>query len=209
MTELSDDRIEQLLRGYKYPVTREFGVQLRAYIHLFVKWNERISLTTVTDPVEIIKFHFGESLFAASAVALQESRLADVGTGAGFPGIPLAMAVPGIEVVLIESNSKKCVFLAEVLRELQLSNVSIFRGRMENFPLRSNSFDFVAARALGMHNELLEWSREHLSASGKLILWLGDADSAAIAAKSDWRWSDRILIPGSQGRFILSGSPIL
>lgn len=207
MINLSNNRVEQLLRQYKVSVNAGLISQIRAYIELLLRWNERISLTTITDPEEIIKFHFGESLFAASLLSKAESRLADVGSGAGFPGIPLSMAIPAVEATLVESNSKKCVFLAEVLRELRLSNVTFFKERMQNFPRTSEPFDCVTARALGGHSELLKWSKSHLRSNGKVILWLGDADSRSIAETSDWDWRDRILIPGSRQRFLLSGSP--
>lgn len=206
MIKLSDDRIVELLGVYKVIVKTELISLIRLYIPLLLKWNERVSLTTVTDPEEIIKFHFGESLIAESLLPKKESRLADVGSGAGFPGVPLAMAVPGIDVTLIESNSKKCVFLAEVLRELQLSNARVFKGRMENLPQSSEPFDCITARALGSHGDLLNWSTDRLHPSGRVILWLGDADSRSIARIAGWSWSDRILIPGSRQRYLLVGS---
>ena len=92
-----------------------------------------MSLTTVTNPNEILKFHFGESLFAAPAAQISDGRLADVGSGAGFPGLAIRILVEPLEVMLIESNTKKAAFLSEVSRELCLKDVEVFRGRMENF----------------------------------------------------------------------------
>lgn len=184
----SNSDIEDLLRPYGVILKSGVAGRIAAYISLLLKWNRTISLTTVTNPSEILRFHFGESMFAASAVKFDESRLADVGSGAGFPGLPLAIAVPGINVTLIESNTKKCAFLSEVVRELQLLNVTVFRGRMEEFPPESAPLNFVTARALGKHSELLSWARNHLAASAKVVLWLGEADSSDISRDPGWRW---------------------
>jgi 16S rRNA (guanine527-N7)-methyltransferase len=208
MTESSNSQIESLLRQYGVPIGPDLADKIRAYSALLLKWNRTISLTTVTDPVEVIKFHFGESLFAASQLDFRESRLADVGSGAGFPGIPLAMAVPDLQVTLIESNSKKCAFLAEVVRELRLTNIEVLRDRMENTDSSKSPFDLVAARALGHHDELLAWAKENLSAAGRVVLWLGEEDSRELARKTSWTWQEPALIPGSERRYLLVGSPI-
>ena len=158
MKTLSAFEISNALEPYGATIEPATADKIRAYITLLLKWNRSISLTTVTDPAEIIKFHFGESVFAASALKFAESRLADVGAGAGFPGLPLALAVPGLDVTLIESNTKKCAFLSEVVRELKIPNATVFRGRMEEFPPGSANFDFITARALGQFDDLLKWS---------------------------------------------------
>ncbi len=119
MTTLSNSLIESTLRPYGVAIESEVADKIRAYVALLLKWNKAISLTTVTDPVEILKFHFGESIFAAAVANLVRSRLADVGSGAGFPGSPLAIVVPSLDVTLIESNAKKCAFLSEVRASFQ------------------------------------------------------------------------------------------
>jgi 16S rRNA (guanine527-N7)-methyltransferase len=205
---ISVAQVADTLKPYGVTLDPALADKIGAYIELLLKWNRTISLTTVTDPVEIVKFHFGESLFAASQLHFSQSRLADVGSGAGFPGVPLALTVPSLDVTLIESNSKKCAFLAEVVRELKLPNVHIVRDRMENVKPGQQLFDFGTARALGHHEDLLAWAKTKLSAGGSIVLWLGDEDSAEISGKSDWTWQPRALIPGSTGRFILAGSPI-
>lgn len=207
MTTLSNSLIESTLRPYGVAIESEVADKIRAYVALLLRWNKTISLTTVTDPVEILKFHFGESIFAASVVNLGKSRLADVGSGAGFPGSPLAIVVPSLDVTLIESNAKKCAFLSEVVRDLQLPNVIVSRGRMKDVPRDPGVFDFIAARALGQFDELLSWSKAHLAATGKAVLWLGDADSRGISLSRDWIWDQPTLIPGSERRFLLVGSP--
>src|SRR5271155_4312277 len=168
MPVISNSLIEATLRSYGVTIESGTADQIRAYISLLLKSNRTISLTTVKNPEEMLKFHFGESMFAASAVNFGESRLADVGSGAGFPGLPLAMVVPSLSVTLIESNTRKCAFLAEVVRELRVQNVTVFLGRMEEFPPEPAAFDFVTARALGHHDELLAWTKDHIAAVGKV-----------------------------------------
>jgi 16S rRNA (guanine527-N7)-methyltransferase len=207
MLHLSNSGVEDALRPYGAALKSGVADKISAYISLLLKWNNTIPLTTVTNPPEILKFHFGESIFATHEVNFDKSRLADVGSGAGFPGLPLAMVVPGLDVTLIESNAKKCAFLSEVVRELQLPNVTVFRGRMKDFPSDSGSLNLIAARALGQHTELLAWAKEILAADGKVILWLGEADCREISLNPDWRWESSELIPGSERRHLLVGSP--
>jgi 16S rRNA (guanine527-N7)-methyltransferase len=206
MKPLSASEISNALEPYGATIGSATADKIHAYITLLLKWNRSISLTTVTDPAEIIKFHFGESVFAASALKFAESRLADVGSGAGLPGLPLALAVPSLDVTLIESNTKKCAFLSEVIRTLKLPNATVFRGRMEEFPPGSAKFDFVTARALGQFDDLLKWSRAHLAPGGKVVLWLGDDDARELSRAPGWTWDRPILIPGSKRRYLLAGS---
>ena len=208
MKSPSDDQIQRALQPYGVAPSGEMSARIQAYISLLLKWNERISLTTVTDPDQILRFHFGESLFVRSILPVEKSRLADVGSGAGFPGIPLAMAAPNLTVYLIESNVKKFAFLSEVIRELHLTNVIAKRTRMEDFESIEIPLDFVTARALGHFEDLLEWSRAQLCGpDGTLILWLGESDAAKVSPESGWKWRTAVPIPGTQGRFILSGTP--
>jgi len=205
---ISAPQIDAILKGYGCLSFVGLADKILVYIELLVRWNRTISLTTVSDPLEIVKFHFGESLFAASQFEMQKSRLADVGTGAGFPGLPLALAIPSLQVTLIESNAKKCAFLAEVIRKLQIANATIFQGRMVSLSNENRDFDFVTARALGHFEELLEWAKAHLATGGKLLLWLGAEDAAELSRQIDWRWQTPIKIPETSRRVLLIGEPV-
>jgi len=203
----STRQIDDTLRVYGYTPQAGVAGKILVYVELLMRWNRTISMTTVSDPLEIVKFHFGESVFAASHVEMQKSRLADVGTGAGFPGLALALTIPSLQVTLIESNTRKCAFLAEVIRKLQIANATIFQGRMESFSNENRDFDFVTARALGHFEELLKWAKAHLATGGKLLLWLGAEDAAELSRQTDWRWQTPIKIPETSRRVLLIGEP--
>ncbi|HXN74818.1 MAG TPA: 16S rRNA (guanine(527)-N(7))-methyltransferase RsmG [Candidatus Acidoferrales bacterium] len=205
MDKLTDDAISEELRSYGVETTADICSAIRAYITLILHWNKRMSLTTVTDPTKILRFHFGECMFATSALTNRNGRLADVGSGAGFPGIPLKLVVSTLDLVLIESNAKKAAFLAEVVRELNISDADIRRERFEEIKGPSAGFDYIAARALGMHSKLLKWSRSAINIDGRLILWLGKDDSSLVSKEASWEWRKAIPIPGSHSRELLVG----
>ena len=206
MNEISNQLIRESLAPFEVSASDDLCSKIRVYISVLLRWNKRVSLTTVTEPKEILRFHFGESMFASPKVPISDGRLADVGSGAGFPGLPLRMAIPSLNVVLIESNGRRSAFLSEVLRELELDHVDVFRGRMQDFGEQGPKFDFVTTRALGQTDELLNWSQRQLTPDGKLILWLGSEGCEKISRQSRWNWRDPIHIAGSQQRHLLVGS---
>jgi len=204
---LSNQEIIATLELYGINASHDLCEKIREYIAILLKWNQKIALTTVTNPNEILRFHFGESLFAVSAARIQQSRLADVGSGAGFPGLAVRLILESGKFVLIESNARKATFLSEVVRELGLDGVDVHRGRMENFEPEGDGFDYVMARALGQYEQLLKWARLCLNPSGKVILWLGEEDADVISKTHPWDWSDPVKIPRSERRYLLFGSP--
>jgi 16S rRNA (guanine(527)-N(7))-methyltransferase RsmG len=210
---ISNQEIADILREYSVVADAKSSLvaAIQVYISLLLRWNRSISLTTVTDPEEIVRFHFGESFLAASAGPITSGRLADVGSGAGFPGLPLKMLIPALDLVLVESNAKKATFLAEVVRKLALDRVRVFRGRMEELSGEESAgtvegFDFITARAFGQFGDLLVWASDHLNELGRICLWLGEDDLAVVSKNFDWSWGAPIRIPGSTRRFILTGS---
>lgn len=203
---LTDGVISDELRNYGVSATADVCSAIRAYIPLLLHWNRRISLTTVTNPLQILRFHFGESMFASRAVANRNGRLADVGSGAGFPGIPLKLLIPSLHMVLVEPSAKKAAFLAEAVRELKLESVEVYRGSFDSLTAAASGFDYVAARALGMHEELVKWSRTAISVGGRIILWLGNEDAVKVSLQKSWQWSKPISVPGSHSRVLLVGS---
>jgi 16S rRNA (guanine527-N7)-methyltransferase len=203
----SDTQISETLKSYySAPATAHFCHQVRAYIDLLLRWNQRISLTTVTDPSQIMRFHFGESLFAIDQVPIRHGRLADVGSGAGFPAVPMRMAIEGLHVTLIESNRKKAAFLSEIVRELKLTNVDVNSSRMEDVTNRESAFDYVTARAVLIDESVLAWALSVLKRDGKAILWLGQEDSNKISRSRQFRWRSPVKIPDTDRRVVLVGT---
>lgn len=203
---LTDEEIKGCLSDYGVDPNALQCQQIRAYIALLLKWNRSISLTTVTDEAQILRFHFGESVFALSAVDGMNGRLADVGAGAGFPGLPLRIFSDQIELLLIESNARKCAFLTEVVRQINLPGTRVIRARYEDASELGQGLDFIVSRALGGYEELLRWAAGALIPAGRLVLWLGEEDAQKLASVEGWSWQPRIKIPASLRRFLLVGS---
>jgi len=137
----SHEIIRSILAPYGQTVDREISGKIRIYMDLIELWNRKISLTAVTDPQDILRFHFGESIYPLQFLGIERGRLADVGSGAGFPGLAIKIFRPDLEIVLIEPNRKKCAFLAEVARSLELSSVEVISRpfKESEFPLNLSS----------------------------------------------------------------------
>ena len=193
---------------------------ISTYIDILLRWNARINLTAIRNPEEIVTRHFGESLFAArhlfpssspvSSVVKSLPRLADVGSGAGFPGIPLKLWNPRINLTLIESNHKKATFLREIARSLTLTDINVFNGRAEDLPPAQAGFDVVTLRAVEHFEDALQISAALLTPGGKLALLVGSSQQEiATTTLPSLLWSSARPIPQSKSRVLLVGvSPI-
>jgi 16S rRNA (guanine527-N7)-methyltransferase len=148
MPTLPESTLTSLLQPYLLPAERvpdALYPQLSIYLDLLLKWNSRTNLTAIRDPEEIVCRHFGESLFAGQHLS-SPTTLLDFGSGAGFPGLPIAILHSEISVTLAESQNKKATFLREVVRTLGL-NTEIWPARVETMP-ESRTFDTVTLRAV-------------------------------------------------------------
>src|SRR5271157_3015854 len=162
---VSEETIRRALGEFKIEVESEQVVLIQQYISVLMRWNEKLNLTAIRNPLEILYRHFCESMFGASAIPVDKGRLADIGSGPGFPGIPLKIVRPELELFLVESNIKKGTFLAEVIRELELTNTRVLISRYEELSEELAPLDYVCSRALGEFGPFLDWAAsERLSA---------------------------------------------
>lgn len=195
--------------------------QLQQYLALLLRWNARINLTAVRDPEQVVTRHFGESLFAAQLLAgdlagreenglstychnVLHPTLADIGSGAGFPGVPIKLLASHIDLTLIESQNKKATFLREVLRTLGLNGAEVFRGRAEQW---GKAADIVTLRAVEKFENTLPIAIQLVAPGGKLCLLIssGQVPTAQQIAGKQWKWAGPAAIPTSLERVVLIG----
>jgi 16S rRNA (guanine527-N7)-methyltransferase len=177
---LSEARIATLLEPYlapgmgAAPVPPGLCAQLSAYLDLLVKWNARTNLTAIREPEEMVRRHFGESLFAGVHLGgrLREgATVLDFGSGAGFPGLPIQLLRPELQVTLAESQGKKASFLREAVRTLGLST-EVWAGRVEAMPVvegAARRFDAVTLRAVDNMQQALAEARLRVVPGGWLV----------------------------------------
>jgi 16S rRNA (guanine527-N7)-methyltransferase len=202
----SSDTIHRALAEFRLSVNEQQVLQIQQYMGLLLKWNEAVNLTAIRDPLEILYRHFCESMFAASAISLDNGRLADVGSGGGFPGLPLKIVRPALDLFLVESNVKKATFLAEAVRELGLTGARVVVSRYEDLGEELAPLDFVCSRAVGEFQTFLKWaSSPHVDAK-QVLLWIGGRDLDEVRNLPAWEWREPIQIPQSLRRFLLIGS---
>jgi 16S rRNA (guanine(527)-N(7))-methyltransferase RsmG len=202
---LSADTIAKALHEFQLEATAAQIAAIQQYVAMLLVWNERINLTAIRDPLEVLYRHFCECMYAAIVVPLQVGRLADVGSGGGFPGLALKIARPALQVVLVESNVKKATFLAEVVRELGFSDTRVLVSRYEDLGEEIAPLDFVCSRALGEFSKFLSWARSERVAAKQAILWVGGRDIEEVKKIGGWSWREPMAIPHSLQRFLLVG----
>jgi 16S rRNA (guanine527-N7)-methyltransferase len=145
--------------------------KLAAYLELVEKWNRVHNLTAVREPSQMVTLHLLDSLSIAPHVATAATLL-DVGTGAGLPGIPLAIARPSMRVTLLDSSHKKCAFLQQAKTELALANVEVVCDRVENWKPEQR-FDVVVSRAFSDLVDFVEQAKHLVAPGGRLLAMKG------------------------------------
>lgn len=152
-------------------ITQEQAQQFYKYMQLLLEWNEKMNLTAITEPEEVILKHFIDSITIKQYMDKAETVL-DIGTGAGFPGIPLKILGENKEFTLLDSLNKRIIFLQTVIDELKLSNIQAIHGRAEEFIKQKNKsegYDIVVSRAVARLNVLLEYMLPFVKIGGKCI----------------------------------------
>jgi 16S rRNA (guanine527-N7)-methyltransferase len=202
----SSDTIHRALADFHLAANEQQVQQIQQYMSILLKWNEAVNLTAIRDPLEILYRHFCESMFAASVVPLDNGRLADVGSGGGFPGLPLKILRPELEVFLVESNVKKATFLAEVVRDLGLTGARVLVSRYEELDEELTPLDVVCSRAVGEFTNFLAWAASPKIGAKQALLWIGGRDLEEVRRLSTWKWREPTQIPQSLRRFLLIGT---
>ena len=200
MPESSQD---QDFEGFLRPVLAKLSLQLSSeqrrslsrHYGLLQRWNRHVNLTSIRSPEQIVERHFGEALHLATLVREAKS-LVDVGSGAGFPGLPFAVARPDVDVTLVESVSKKVAFLKEVSRPL--GNVSVYHGRVEDL---RESFDWSTTRAVSLRDVLPHLTR----IAAKVALLVSREEVADLKSEPRLIWEGSSDVPWNEHSVILIG----
>ncbi|HVI57776.1 MAG TPA: 16S rRNA (guanine(527)-N(7))-methyltransferase RsmG [Luteimonas sp.] len=153
---------------------------LLRYLALLARWNRAYNLTAIRDPRAMVSLHLLDSL-AMHPFVREVRTLADLGTGAGLPGIPLAIALPSLQVTLVESNGKKARFLREAVRSLGLGNARVAESRAQSLDMPA-AFEAITARAMASLADLLAAGAHLLEPGGRLLAMKGARPNAEIAA---------------------------
>jgi len=166
---LSAERIAQAVEGAGLsPLATGVAGSFSRYYALLEQWNSRLNLTAIRDPEEALRRHFVECIFCAQQLPQGIRSLLDYGSGAGFPGIPIALCRPEIRVTLAESQGKKASFLREVVRSLGV-DAEIYAGRVEDMP-GSRRFDAVSLRAVDKMQAAVDEAAGRVKPGGSLVL---------------------------------------
>ena len=201
--------------------------QISIYIDLLQRWNARINLTAIRHEEEIVTRHFGESLFmarhlfpirgapapspakadSAQTTPVHPPRVLDIGSGAGFPAVPLKLWAPHIHLTLIESNHKKAAFLREVARVLILTNINVIADRLETLAVRPGfpRAQVVTFRAVERSDAILRQAVAFLAPNATLALLIGVAQIPRLTALTTLNWQPPIPVPQSRARVLSIG----
>jgi 16S rRNA (guanine527-N7)-methyltransferase len=185
------------------PLESAIANRFAAYCALLLRWNARTNLTAVRDEGGILSRHFLESIAAARALPSNIATLLDFGSGAGFPGIPIALCRPEIAVTLAESQGKKAAFLQEAVRSLELS-AKVHSARAESLAAQ---FDCVTLRAVDQMVLAVQAASRRLLPGGWLALMTTESESGSLQVSADeqFSWSSPSQLPGSNQRVLLLG----
>lgn len=168
-------QLKKDLNEFGIELTAEMEEQFLLYYNMLIEWNSFMNLTAITDFDEVLKKHFTDSVSLIRAIpdlGEKNYRMIDIGTGAGFPGIPLKIVFPNISVVLLDSLNKRVNFLKEVISKLQLTDITAVHGRAEDFAQNKEyreSFDLCVSRAVANLATLSEYCLPFVKKNGRFI----------------------------------------
>lgn len=203
----SPDEIKEILAGCGLKVPADLAEKVRSYLELLTRWSRQINLTGCQSPVEQVRLHFKEAFFAAARIAAGNSPLLDVGSGAGFPGLPIKLYRPELEVWLMEPRLKRAGFLWTVKRELGLTGVEVLNQTLEAWLAEKGRrrARLWTLRAVGGSERLLE--RAGTQGPDQLLLFWTRRRANPKAA--GWRWREPEPLPWSREKVLLWGERTL
>lgn len=175
------EKLNQGLSALSLPLAEPEVEAMLKFINLINKWNKAYNLTAVRDPLEMVDLHLLDSL--AILPHVKSPRLADIGTGAGLPGIPLAICLPDCQFTLVDSNSKKTRFVQQAVLELQLKNVEVVHSRVELFKPQ-HLFSTVISRAFANMGDIVNLTGHLLAEDGLLLAMKGQIPEQELAELS-------------------------
>lgn len=176
---------------------------VQIHLDLLIRWNQHMNLTALRSPEEMVLRHFGESLYAAHQLFPRDSRLNvfDLGSGAGFPGLPMKYWAPQLQLTLIEGHGKKATFLREVGRSLHLPDFTVLNVRAESVTQRSS---LVTMRAVEKFDQSLLAAAKLLAPGGRLAILIGEAQRERALALLPPGESTSHNLPSSDQRILLT-----
>jgi 16S rRNA (guanine527-N7)-methyltransferase len=200
-------RLNELLqKAGLQPLDDETAHKFEVYLSLFIRWNKKLNLSSVRDEQGILSRHLVESIAVAKFLPSDIATLLDFGSGAGLPGIPIALCRPGVTVTLAESQAKKAAFLHEAVRVLGIS-ANVHADRAETL---ATIFDCVVMRAVEKMPKAVATAVKLIAPQGWLALMTTDASLAELqtAAGSQFKWKESVRLPGSESRILALGRKI-
>lgn len=206
---MNEQQFKDLLAEHDIILTEKQEKQFRRYFELLQVWNERLNLTTIIQKEDVYEKHFFDCLTLSFENELNGKTLCDVGTGAGFPAIPLKIAFPDLHVVALDSMNKRMDFVKLVIEELGLEGIEVVVDRAEDYGREHReAYDYVTARAVSRLNVLMELSSPMVKVGGKFIALKGplakeeaaECDGACRELKLDLTKKQKIILPKSFGK---------
>ncbi|MFB3153973.1 MAG: 16S rRNA (guanine(527)-N(7))-methyltransferase RsmG [Candidatus Acidiferrales bacterium] len=206
---LTTSEVAQELADYEVVVSENALGHLVTYQKLLLRWNRRINLTALCTPRRIVRQLFGESLYLTRVLVLR-GRLLDVGTGAGFPGLALKIAVPSLDLTLIEANRRKCAFLKEVVRACGLVGVRVVSKRFHEWVAHARGYvaDVTTTRAVDVSQNFLELLAQVTAPDGRAVFYTTETLARHIRSTArGWAWLERVHIPNTNAHSLLMARP--
>lgn len=170
------DQFIYLAEKMDISLTEEQGMKFYEYMNLLIEWNQKMNLTAIVEPEDIILKHFIDSITVNKYIESGDNNAIDIGTGAGFPGIPIKIIYPNMDITLLDSLQKRIVFLEEVCRQLNLEKINCIHARAEEMSIKveyREQYSIAVSRAVARLNVLVEYMIPFVKKGGKCICMKG------------------------------------